>query len=113
LVHPASISSMPERGARLARCPKCGALTPSDGVKCVHCGTAFGRGAEAPPPQAPSIPRVSQREEIVYRYIVENMGEISLSKASTDLHMTTSEVQASIQRLEDSGMLSRDGSREG
>ncbi len=113
LVYPASIPSMPERGVSLARCPECGALTPGDGIACIHCGTAFHRGGEAPAPQAASAPQVPQSDEIVYRYVVENMGEISLSKASTDLHMTTSELQASIRRLEDSGKLSRDGSREG
>jgi predicted amidophosphoribosyltransferase len=113
LVHPAGVPSRPQRDVPLARCPKCGALTPSDGVACVHCGTAFGRGAEVPTLQATRTPRVSQRDEIVYRYIVENMGEISLSKASTDLDMTASELQVSIRRLEDSGKLSRDRSRGG
>lgn len=112
LVYPASVSSVPERGVPLARCPKCGALTPSDGVACVHCGTAFGRGAAVPAPEAVRAPRVSQGDETVYRYIVENMGEISLSKASADLHMTCSELEASIRRLEDSGKLSRDSSHE-
>jgi len=111
--YPASVPSVPERGVPLVRCPKCGALTPSDVVACVHCGTAFGRGADVPAPQTARVPLVSQRDEIVYRYIVENMGEISLSKASADLHMTGLELQASIRRLEDSGKLSRDVSREG
>jgi len=113
LPHSASVSTVPQRGVPLARCPNCGGLTPSNGVACVHCGTVFDRGAEVPTPQAARTPRVSQRDEIVYRYIVDNMGEISLSKASTDLHMTASELQASIRRLEDSGKLSRDGSFEG
>jgi len=113
LVYPASVSSVPERRAPLARCPECGALTPSDGAACVHCGTAFGPGVEAPAPRAARAPRVLQRDEIVYRYVVEHMGEISLAKASAELHMTSSELQASIRRLEGSGKLSRDVSREG
>jgi predicted transcriptional regulator len=52
---------------------------------------------------------VSEHDEIVYRYVVEKRGEISLSRASTDLHMTISELQASIRRLEDSGKISREG----
>jgi predicted transcriptional regulator len=52
---------------------------------------------------------VSEHDEIVYRYVVEKRGEISLSRASTDLHMTISELQASIHRLEDSGKISREG----
>jgi predicted transcriptional regulator len=52
---------------------------------------------------------VSEHDKIVYRYVVEKRGEISLSRASTDLHMTISELQASIRRLEDSGKISREG----
>jgi DNA-binding Lrp family transcriptional regulator len=52
---------------------------------------------------------VSEHDEIVYRYVVEKRGEISLSRASTDLHMTIPELQASIRRLEDSGKISREG----
>jgi len=50
------------------------------------------------------------RDETVYRYIVENRGEISLSKASVDLHITIPELQASIARLESSRKIMRDSS---
>lgn len=113
LVYPASVSTTTERGPTLARCPTCGALTPRDAVSCVHCGAAFGRPAEVLPPGPSPTPRVSQHDEVVYRYIVENTGEISLSKASADLHMTIPELQASVRRLEDSGRLSRDSSQGG
>jgi predicted transcriptional regulator len=70
----------------------------------------FGRRAETPVPRATPRPRISEHDDIVYRYVVERNGEISLSKASTDLHMTIPELQASIGRLEDSGRISREGS---
>ena len=99
-----------ERVATLARCPSCGSLTPRDMPSCVHCGTRFGWPAEAPRPQiAPPI-QPSQRDDLVYRYIVQNRGEISLSKASADLGIALLELQASIRRLEDSGKIMRDRS---
>jgi uncharacterized Zn finger protein (UPF0148 family) len=110
LVYPTGRSSLPEQGALLARCPKCGGLTPRNAVSCVHCGTAFGQRVEIPVRQATPSSGVSEHDEIVYRYVVERNGEISLSKASTDLHMTILELRASIRRLEDSGKISRDGS---
>ena len=105
-----SVPSFPGRGVPLARCPNCGGLTPSGAVACVHCGTVFDRGARVPIPQVTRTSRVSQRDEIVYRYIVENGGEISLSKASTDLRLTVPELQASIRRLEDSRRIMPDDS---
>jgi len=48
---------------------------------------------------------------MVYRYIVENGGEISLSRASVDLGIGLPELQGSIRRLEDSGKIMRDSSR--
>jgi predicted transcriptional regulator len=66
-----------------------------------------------PVPRATPSPRVSEHDEIVYRYVVEKKGEISLSQASTDLHMTILELQTSIRRLEDSGKISREGSGAG
>lgn len=109
LIYPASVSSTPEQGASLARCPKCGALTPRNASLCVHCGTAFGQRTEMPVSRATRVPSVSEHDEIVYRYVVERKGEISLSRASTDLHMTISDLRASIRRLEDSGKISREG----
>ncbi len=113
LVYPATLSGTTERGPSLARCSTCGALTPRDAVACVHCGAPFSRPAEVLPLRTPPPPAVSQHDEMVYRYIVENMGEISLSKASADLRMTVPELQASVRRLEDSGRLSRDSSQTG
>jgi predicted amidophosphoribosyltransferase len=110
LVYPGSASSTLGQGVSLARCPKCGGLTPRNAASCVHCGTVFGQRAETPVPRATPGPRISEHDEIVYRYVVERNGEISLSKASTDLHMTVPELQASIRRLEDSGKISREGS---
>jgi uncharacterized Zn finger protein (UPF0148 family) len=110
LAYPPSVASMPERTVLLARCPKCGALTPRNTASCVHCGTAFGQRTETPVPQATPSPRVLERDQTVYRYVVEKKGEISLSQASTELHMTILELQASIRRLEDSGKISREGS---
>ena len=109
LIYPQNVSSTPEQGVSLARCPKCGALTPRKAAACVHCGTAFGQRAEMPVPRVTPVPMVSEHDEIVYRYVVEKRGEISLSKASTDLQMTLLELQASIRRLEDSGKISREG----
>ena len=110
LVHPGSASSALRQGASLMRCPKCGALTPRNAASCVHCGTVFGHRAETSVPQVTPRPRISERDDIVYRYVVERNGEISLSKASTDLHMSIPELQASISRLEDSGRISKEGS---
>ncbi|HXZ98162.1 MAG TPA: hypothetical protein VED24_02215 [Candidatus Acidoferrum sp.] len=70
----------------------------------------FGHRAETSVPQVTPRPRISERDDIVYRYVVERNGEISLSKASTDLHMSIPELQASISRLEDSGRISKEGS---
>jgi predicted amidophosphoribosyltransferase len=109
LIHPATVSSSAEQAVSLARCPKCGALTPRNAASCVHCGTAFGQRTEMPMPRVTRVPAVTEHDEIVYRYVVEKMGEISLSRASTDLHMTIPELQASIRRLEDSGKISREG----
>ena len=109
LVYPTGRPPMPEQTVSLARCPNCGGLTPRNAASCVHCGTALGQRVEVPVRQPTPSPRVSEHDEIVYRYVVERNGEISLSKASTDLHMTISELQASIRRLEDSGKISRNG----
>jgi predicted amidophosphoribosyltransferase len=109
LIQPASASSMLRQGVSLARCPKCGALTPRNAASCVHCGTVFGQRVETPVLRATPHPRISAYDEVVYRYVVERNGEISLSKASTDLHMTIRELEASIRRLEDSGKISREG----
>ena len=111
LSYPASITGTTERSPPLARCPTCRALTPRDAVSCVHCGAAFGRPVDIAPPRPPPIPRISQHDEAVYRYIVEKTGEISLSKASADLHMPIPELQASIRRLEDSEKISRDSTQ--
>jgi len=62
-----------------------------------------------PVPRVTHVPGASEPDEIVYRYVVERKGEISLSRASSDLHMTISDIQASIRRLEDSGKISREG----
>jgi hypothetical protein len=110
LVYPTGRSSMPEQGVSLARCPNCGGLTPRNLASCVHCRTVFGQRVEVPVRRATQSPEVSEHDETVYRYVVERNGEISLSKASTDLHMTVLELQASIRRLEDSGRISRNGS---
>lgn len=101
-----------ERAASMVRCPACGALTPRGLLSCVHCGTKFGQPVEVPRPQTPAPVRSSTHDEIVYRYIVDNGGEISLSKASADLHMSVPELQTAIRRLESSGSILRDGSRE-
>ena len=102
-----------ERGAMLARCPSCGALTPREFPSCMHCGTTFGQPAEIPRPISGPQSQVSQHDEMVYRYIVENRGEISISRASADLHMPIAELQASIDRLESSRKIMRDSSRNG
>jgi uncharacterized C2H2 Zn-finger protein len=109
LIYPQNVSSTPEQGVSLARCPKCGALTPRNVASCVHCGTAFGQRTDVPAPRVTRVSTVPERDEVVYRYVVEREGEISLSRASTDLHMTASELQAAIRRLEDSGKISREG----
>ena len=111
LSYPARIAGTTERSPPLARCPTCGALTPRDALSCVHCGAAFGRPVDVAPPRPAPIPRVSQHDEAVYRYIVEKTGEISLSKASADLQIPIPELQASIRRLEDSGKISRDSTQ--
>ena len=110
---PTTVPAM-ERGPALARCPTCGALTPRNASSCIHCGAVFGRSMDLPPPHPSPPPRasiISQHDEAVYRYIVENTGEISLSKASADLHLTIPQIQTSIRRLEGSGKISRDGAQ--
>jgi uncharacterized C2H2 Zn-finger protein len=110
--YPRSIATL-ERGPTLARCPSCGALTPREYSYCVHCGTTFGQTVEIPRPTATVTSQLSQHDDAVYQYIVENNGEISLAKASTDLRLTIPELQASIRRLEDSRRIMRDGTRQG
>jgi len=110
MVYPSLASS--QRGRDLARCPACGSLTPRELSSCVHCRTSFGRPLEVPQPRPIVSPESPNRDDAVYQYIVENEGEISLSKASTDLSMTMPQLQASIRRLEDSGRIMRDSLRE-
>lgn len=74
----------------------------------MHCGTEFGQPAERLSPAVPSPSQVTEKDTLLYRYIVENKGEISLSKASTDLHMTIAELQAAVRRLEDTRRIMRD-----
>lgn len=107
MMYPRSYTTA-EREAALLRCPLCRALTPRDLQSCVHCGTEFGQPAERLSPAAPSPPQVTEKDTLLYRYIVENKGEISLSKASTDLHMTITELQAAVRRLEDTRRIMRD-----
>jgi uncharacterized C2H2 Zn-finger protein len=108
LIYPPNISSTPEQGVSFARCPKCGSLTARNAASCAQCGTPFGQRTDLPTPRVTRVPTVRVPDEVVYRYVVEKGGEISLSRASSDLHMTTSELQASIRRLEDSGKISRE-----
>ena len=113
LSYPRSIATV-ERGQRLARCPSCGALTPREYSYCVRCGTTFGQTVEIPRPAAAVTSfQLAQHDDVVYRYIVENKGEISLSKASADLRLPIPELQAAIRRLEDSRRIMRDGARYG
>ena len=112
LTYPRSVSTL-ERGPTLARCPSCGALTSREYSSCIHCGTIFGQTVEIPRPTVAATSQPAQHDDVVYRYIVENKGEISLSKASTDLRITIPELEASIRRLEDSKRIMRDGSRDG
>lgn len=107
-IHPPNASPRPEQSVSLARCPKCRALTPRNAASCVHCGTPFSQRTDVPARRVARVPTLPERDEVVYRYVVERRGEISLSRASTDLHMTTSELQAAIRRLEDSGRISRE-----
>ncbi len=101
-----------ERASAMMRCSACGALTPRGLLPCVHCGASFGRPTELPPPQVIVHTQPSRADGLVYRYIVDNGGEISLSKASVDLGLSISELQASIRRLESSGSLMRDRPRD-
>lgn len=111
LTYPSSLPPA-QRAATVSRCPACGALTPREAQSCIHCGTTFGQPQEVIRPQAVQPARASQYEEIVYRYIVENQGEISLSKASRDLGLSVPQLQAMIRTLEDLGKITRDRSRE-
>jgi len=58
------------------------------------------------------VPSPPRREELVYQYIVERGGELSLSKASVELGMGLPELRDSIQALERSGKIMRDTGRE-
>ena len=111
LTYPRASYSPLDRSAMPARCPSCGALTPREFSSCVHCGTTFGQPPETPRPISAPTTEVLQPDETVYRYIVDNGGEISLSRASADLHVSIAELQASIGRLESTGKIMRDGSR--
>jgi uncharacterized C2H2 Zn-finger protein len=95
-----------QQGAALARCPSCGSLTPRETPSCIHCGTSFGQPAE--PTRVQSIAQSQTPDDLVYRYVVENEGEISLSKASADLRMSLADLQSSIARLQASGRIMRD-----
>lgn len=110
---PTFATSVPavERGPTVARCPACGSLTPRDLPTCVHCGTRFRPPTEVTRPRAVPTIQPVRHDEMVYRYIVQNGGEISLSRASVDLGIGLPELQASIRRLEDSGKIMRDSSR--
>jgi predicted amidophosphoribosyltransferase len=108
LVYPPNISSPPEQGVSFARCPKCGSLTPRNVTACVHCGTPFDQRTDSSVSRVAHVPTVTEHDDIVYRYVVEKRGEISISRASTDLHMTAPQLQASIRRLENSGKISRE-----
>ncbi len=80
-------------------CPKCGARVPSSAEFCDTCGTAQIRGRMA---ATPSLEAVDER---VYDYIVKRHGEISLSRASTDLGLSVDEVKRSTERLKKKGRL--------
>ncbi len=80
-------------------CPKCGARVPSSAELCHVCGTAQIRGRTA---ATPSLEAVDER---VYDYIVKRHGEISLSRASTDLGLSVDEVRRSTERLKKKGRL--------
>lgn len=112
LTYPRPVSGF-EGGPTLVRCPSCGALTPREYASCVHCGTTFGQRADMTRPRVTVTPQVSQQDDLVYRYIVGNKGEISLGKASADLNVTLPELQASIRRLENTGRIMREGSGAG
>lgn len=108
MTYPRSLSPL-ERGATLLRCPSCGALTPREYPSCVHCGTAFSQPADISRPKV-TVAAQLQDDDLVYRYIVENRGEISLAKASGDLRISRAQLQASIRRLEDSKRIMPDDS---
>lgn len=86
----------------------CGALSPREGLSCIHCGTRFGQQAQTLAPASIAPDQQTRNDDIVYGYIVNNGGEISLSKASADLRMTVPEIQTSIRRLENSGKIMQD-----
>jgi hypothetical protein len=109
LTYPRPVSGF-EGGPTLVRCPSCGALTPRGYASCVHCGTTFGQLADMTRSRVTVTPQVSQQDDLVYRYIVGNKGEISLGKASADLNVTLQELQASIRRLENTRRIMREDS---
>jgi ribosomal protein L40E len=79
-------------------CPKCGSQLPSGAVFCSKCGTSFEAVARP-------ITHPTPLEDKVYDYIVKHEGVISLSKASSDLGITSEELKQATEKLKKEGRL--------
>jgi hypothetical protein len=77
-------------------CKSCGSMIPEGGIFCQKCGTSIDT---VPPPEM-SV------DEKVYDYIIKHEGVISLSKAASDLGITTEKVKEIAERLKTDGRLS-------
>lgn len=80
-------------------CGSCGNRIPKGATFCQKCGTPV-RAPAAPPAQPPSL------DDKVYNYIVKHEGVISMSKASSDLGLSTHELKEITDRLKKKGLLS-------
>ena len=87
-------------------CLECGLGIPYGVMRCPHCGTT----QEAPRTTPSSATDLRPREgldERVYNYIIAHNGTISLSQTSRDLQLPPDALQAAIDRLKTSGLLSQ------
>jgi hypothetical protein len=102
-------------GEGLTFCHTCGATNLAWGSFCHYCGRALGivRESNTAPPipsQVPlPLPRTNEElDNLVFKYLEEHAGEISLSRASNELNISQLELTQSISRLQEKRLIQRD-----
>ncbi len=92
----------PDRGpvapTRARICPNCGANVPGFAEYCQSCGTTQIMSVD-------TRPDLNAMDDRVYKYVVKQQGEISLSQASADLGISVDELKKSTERLKKKGRL--------
>lgn len=90
-------------------CPICDAELIEKANFCSECGASVSPPTEAEKPEEkkpPTITSVTYDEDlVVYDYITQHEGTISLKQAAKDLGITLKELKKSIKRLKKSGKL--------